>query len=151
MTGSRWSGWDCPVGMADVFAQLSFTQVKGMVRGFMDMVFEQGGRYYIVDWKSNHLGNRVEEYDAPQLRREMERNLYPLQYLLYTVALDRYLAQRLPDYAYESHFGGVYYVFLRGVDVWHGAGYGIFHDRPPREVIAALAEALIETKAAKSV
>jgi exodeoxyribonuclease V beta subunit len=147
---SSWSGWDCPVDMAEVFARLSFTQVKGMVRGFMDMVFEQGGRYYIVDWKSNHLGNRVEEYGPSQLRREMKRNLYPLQYLLYTVALDRYLAQRLPDYAYESHFGGVYYVFLRGVDVRHGAECGIFHDRPPREVIAALAEALIETEMTKS-
>jgi exodeoxyribonuclease V beta subunit len=140
---ARWGGRECPATMTDAFTQLSFAQVKGMVRGFIDMVFEQDGRYYIVDWKSNHLGDRVEEYGPLQLRNEMERNLYQLQYLLYTVALDRYLAQRLPEYDYASNFGGVYYIFLRGIDARHGAEYGIYYDCPPQEAIADLATVLM--------
>lgn len=141
---ARWNGLDLPLDMSELFSRLSFMPVKGMVRGFMDMVFEQGGRYYIVDWKSNHLGNRIEEYGRAQLRQEMERNLYPLQYLLYTVAFNRYLHLRVDGYDYDRHFGGVYYIFLRGVDAASGSVSGIFFDRPPRRVIEDLTEALIQ-------
>ena len=73
-----------------------------MVRGFLDMVFRHGGRYYLVDWKSNHLGNRVGDYCRSALESEIERQLYRLQYLLYTVALNRFLAARDPAYRYDS-------------------------------------------------
>ena len=131
---------DFPVDMARLFGDLSFAPVRGMLRGFIDLVFEQGGRYYILDWKSNHLGNSVADYDQPALRREMEQNLYPLQYLLYTVALDNYLRLRITDYDYDRHFGGIYYLFLRGVD---GTGNGVYADRPPKEFIAELAHVLL--------
>ena len=111
-----------------------------MLRGFMDLVVEQGGRFYILDWKSNHLGNSVEDYGDGGMRREMERNFYQLQYLLYAVALDNYLRLRIPDYDYERHFGGVFYVFLRGVD---GKGNGIFADRPSKELIGELSKVLV--------
>ena len=129
-----------PVNMAGLFSRLSFAPVQGMLRGFMDLVVEHGGRYFILDWKSNHLGNRVEDYDQPGMRREMEQSLYPLQYLLYTVALDNYLRLRIPDYDYDRHFGGVFYLFLRGVN---RRGNGVFADRPPKGFIAELSEALI--------
>jgi len=138
----------CPdyqaVDLAAVLALLQFKPVRGMVRGFMDMVFEQGGRYYLLDWKSNHLGGRVEDYNQQAMSREMTRNLYPLQYLLYTVALDRYLSLRVVDYDYEVHFGGVFYLFLRGVDACQGGQYGIFRDLPPVGLVKSLSELLVE-------
>ena len=137
---TRCSGEAFPVDMAGLFSRLSFTPVEGMLRGFMDLVVEQGGRYYILDWKSNHLGNRVDDYGEPGMRREMEHSLYPLQYLLYSVALDHYLRLRIPGYDYEEHFGGVFYIFLRGVD---GTGNGVFADRPPKRFVAELSEALL--------
>ncbi|HEY5512681.1 MAG TPA: exodeoxyribonuclease V subunit beta [Geomonas sp.] len=137
---SRFTGEAFPVDMAGLFSRLSFTPVRGMLRGFIDLVVEQGGRYYILDWKSNHLGNRAEDYDGPGMRREMEQSLYPLQYLLYTVALDNYLRLRIPGYDYDEHFGGIFYLFLRGVD---GKGNGVFADRPPKRFIEELSHALL--------
>jgi len=137
---ARCSGEAFPVDMAGLFSRLSFIPVQGMLRGFMDLVVEHAGRYYILDWKSNHLGNRVDDYDLPGMRREMEGSLYPLQYLLYTVALDNYLRLRIPGYDYEQHFGGIFYIFLRGVD---GKGNGIFADRPSKRFVEELSAALL--------
>jgi exodeoxyribonuclease V beta subunit len=137
---SDFSNQPFPVDMAAMFNRLSFVPVQGMLRGFMDLVVEHDGRYYILDWKSNHLGNRVAEYDHSAMRREMEHNLYPLQYLLYTVALDNYLKLRIPDYDYDRHFGGVFYIFLRGVD---GKGNGVFADRPTKDFTAKLSNLLL--------
>jgi exodeoxyribonuclease V beta subunit len=132
------------IDLEAVLASLQFKPVRGMVRGFMDMVFEQGGRYYLLDWKSNHLGGRVEDYNQEAMNREMTRNLYPLQYLLYTVALDRYLSLRVAGYDYEKHFGGIYYFFLRGVDASQGEQYGVFRDLPPAALVKSLSEILVE-------
>ena len=127
-----------------VCASLKFKPVRGMVRGFMDMVFEQGGKYYLVDWKSNHLGYRVEDYGREALKTAMERNLYPLQYLLYSVALNRYLSLRAKCYDYATHFGGVIYIFLRGVSAGKGEEFGYFRDMPPMEMIDELTKSLIQ-------
>ncbi|QWV93758.1 exodeoxyribonuclease V subunit beta [Geomonas oryzisoli] len=134
------SAAEFPVDMADLFSHLSFAPVRGMLLGFIDLVFEHDGRYYIVDWKSNHLGNSHADYGPTALKKEMEANFYPLQYLLYTVALDNYLRLRIPDYDYDRHFGGIFYLFLRGID---GTGNGVFADRPPKEFIAELAAVLL--------
>ena len=123
---------------------LDFAPVKGMLMGFMDMVFEAQGRYYLLDWKSNHLGNSVEEYRRERLDRPMQDNLYRLQYLLYTVALDRFLALRVPGYRYETHFGGTIYVFLRGVSAERGEEFGFYRDLPPVVLIRELGELLVE-------
>ena len=123
-----------------------FAPVKGMLMGFMDMVFEAQGRYWLLDWKSNHLGNAIEEYRRESLGKAMTENLYPLQYLLYTVALDRYLSLRVPGYRYATHFGGAIYVFLRGVSAERGEGYGFYRDLPSEELIRELGELLIETE-----
>jgi len=139
----KW-GKDAAVDLDRVATALRFRPVEGIVRGFMDMVFRQGGRYYLVDWKSNHLGYRPEDYGRDHLREEMERRLYPLQYLLYTVALNRFLCQRVPGYDYGTHFGGVAYIFLRGVRAERGEEFGIFRDIPPAELIGGLTECLIK-------
>jgi exodeoxyribonuclease V beta subunit len=85
------------------------------MRGFIDLVFEHGGRYYLADYKSNWLGPRRSEYGQTELARAMGREAYYLQYLVYCVALHRYLGSRVQGYSYESHFGGVRYLFLRGM------------------------------------
>lgn len=139
-----WGNGYASIDLLKLGPALSFRPVQGMVRGFMDMVFEQGGRYYLVDWKSNHLGYRVEDYSQDALKREMLRNQYPLQYLLYTVALNRYLSLRIRNYSYESHFGGVLYFFLRGVRPESGEKYGVFRDIPPRAMIDELTACLIQ-------
>lgn len=147
LLGSCLKKWGLPCAaadMANVAASLDFRPVRGMVRGFMDMVFEHGGRYYLVDWKSNHLGDRVEDYGREAMNTVMELNLYPLQYLLYTVALNRYLSLRVGGYGYATHFGGVLYVFLRGVSPARGEAFGFYRDLPPAAMIDELTSILIQ-------
>lgn len=121
---------------------LAFGRLEGYLRGFIDLVYERHGRWHVLDWKSNHLGWRAADYDSANLRRAMDEQDYQLQYLLYTVALHRYLKQRLRGYDYERHFGGVHYLFVRGVRPgWtqpDGSATGVFFDRPKREAIEAL-------------
>ncbi|NVN92536.1 MAG: exodeoxyribonuclease V subunit beta [Desulfuromonadales bacterium] len=140
----KWGAQHSVADLGRISSGLDFKPVRGMVRGFMDMVFHRGGRYYLVDWKSNHLGYRLEDYGREALTTAMERNLYPLQYLLYTVALNRYLSLRVPAYDYESHFGGVLYVFLRGASPEHGEQFGFFRDLPSRELIDDLTDCLVQ-------
>ncbi|BDV41231.1 hypothetical protein GURASL_01540 [Geotalea uraniireducens] len=135
---ARWSGLEQPVSLTELVTGLTFQPVRGVVRGFVDLVCEWQGRYFIIDWKSNYLGSQPADYQPPQLRESMRSHRYPLQYLLYTVALHRHLAVRLADYDYDRHFGGVHYLFLRGIEAARGDGAGIFHDRPPRQLIEEL-------------
>ena len=117
--------------------KLGFRPVKGMLKGYIDLVFHRGGRYYIVDWKSNYLGANPKDYAGAYLSAAMGREFYTLQYHLYTVALHRFLELRLPDYQYDKHFGGVYYLFLRGMGPT--GEYGVLFDRPSTERIKAFA------------
>ena len=111
-------------------ARLAFRPTRGFMKGFIDLVFRFGDQYYLVDWKSNFLGGRVEDYRRRALESVMSAEYYVLQYLIYTVALDRYLSLRVPDYSYERHFGGVFYLFVRGIDVERGSEFGIYHGKP---------------------
>ena len=132
------------IDLARLAEALQFKPVKGMLMGFMDMVFKEGGLYYLVDWKSNYLGNSLDDYGQSAMTEAMQNNLYPLQYLLYTVALNRYLSLRVKNYRYASHFGGVIYVFLRGVSREQGESRGFFRDLPSEGLIEALTDILIE-------
>jgi exodeoxyribonuclease V beta subunit len=121
---------------------LAFSPARGFVKGFIDMVFAYGGKYYLVDWKSNHLGSTKEDYGYENLKAAMDEHLYGLQSLLYTLALDQYLRASLPDYRYEIHFGGAYYLFLRGVRVEWGERYGVVKQRLPAATIRSIRKAL---------
>jgi exodeoxyribonuclease V beta subunit len=90
-------------------------QLNGMLKGFMDLVFEHQGRYYVADYKSNWLGPDDAAYTPAAMRAAILHARYELQYVLYLLALHRLLKSRLPDYDYERHVGGAVYVFLRGV------------------------------------
>ncbi|MFQ2223874.1 exodeoxyribonuclease V subunit beta [Aeromonas enteropelogenes] len=112
---------------------LSFATVQGMLKGFIDLVFEWQGRWYLLDYKSNHLGMSPTDYSRPALEQAMVEHRYDLQYQLYSLALHRLLALRLPGYDFDQHFGGVFYLFLRGMPQG-----GIFHTRPSRDLVLGL-------------
>lgn len=114
---------------------LEHTQLNGMLKGFMDLVFEHEGRYYVADYKSNWLGADDAAYTIERIRAQMLRSRYDLQFVLYLLALHRLLKARLPDYNYDEHMGGAVYLFLRGVNA---PSQGVCAERPPRELIERL-------------
>ncbi|MEJ2724968.1 MAG: exodeoxyribonuclease V subunit beta [Deltaproteobacteria bacterium] len=131
-------------GAPQPMGRLEFAPVRGYMKGFIDLVFRFEDRFYLADWKSNFLGSRVEDYDEQGMALAMAESFYTLQYHLYTLALHQYLSVKQRGYDYEKHFGGVYYLFLRGVDPNKGSKFGVFRDRPPKELIEELRGLLIE-------
>lgn len=115
---------------------LQFEQIQGMVRGSIDLVFRHNGKYYLVDYKSNFLGSTLASYNQEALKKEMLHSHYDWQYLIYTLALHRYLKNVLPRYDYDRNFGGVFYLFLRGMNGEPQSG--VFYDRPSVELITEL-------------
>jgi exodeoxyribonuclease V beta subunit len=122
----------------EAIGSLVLAPARGFMRGFIDLVFERGGRYYIADYKSNWLGDALEDYAPARLAEAMAEAFYDLQYLVYTVALHRLLGARLRDYDYDRHFGGVYYLFVRGMRPAHGPSAGVYFTRPERALVAAV-------------
>ncbi|MEA2100973.1 MAG: exodeoxyribonuclease V subunit beta, partial [Thermodesulfobacteriota bacterium] len=116
---------------------LSFSEIKGFMQGFIDMVFEHKGKYYLVDWKSNYLGPGAQDYNQDALEKDMISRQYILQYTIYSLALHLYLKKRVPSYDHNTHFGGVFYIFLRGVDSHH-PDCGIYRARPSLGLLKAM-------------
>ena len=112
--------------------------IDGYLRGFIDLVVEHRGRWYVVDYKSNWLGASPEDYAVDAVAAYMRSSAYPLQYLLYLVALHRYLGLRLPGYDYDRHVGGAFYLFVRGMDPAAGTGRGVWFDRPEASFVHGL-------------
>jgi len=110
------------------------------LRGVIDLLVESDDRLYIVDWKTNWLGPSEESYGEDALRHALGERDYFLQYTLYAVALQRYLKLRQPGNAFEASFGGVFYLFVRGMRP--GSRYGIHFHRPDPTFIEALSAAL---------
>ena len=123
-------------------AALSQAEVRGYLTGITDLAFTHAGRWYVTDWKSNHLGDSPERYDAAAIGAEMTGNHYLLQYHLYVLALHRHLGLRLPGYDYDRHMGGVWYAFVRGID--GSPHHGWWHDRPPRALIESLDRTMVQ-------
>jgi exodeoxyribonuclease V beta subunit len=115
--------------------QLPAAHVRGFLRGFVDLLCEHRGRYWVFDWKSNWLGPDENAYEPAKLRADLVQHDYVLQYHLYLLALHLHLRARLPGYDYERHVGGACYVYLRGVD---HPQRGVIVDRPPLARIEAL-------------
>ncbi|MDF7671262.1 exodeoxyribonuclease V subunit beta [Orbaceae bacterium ESL0721] len=113
--------------------QLDFDTVEGMLKGFIDLLFEWQGKYYIIDYKSNWLGNSADDYNMDAINQAMCEHRYELQYQLYSLAVHRFLRSRLTNYQYQQHFGGVYYLFLRGLP--HN---GTFYYLPDEQFITEL-------------
>ncbi|WP_430462237.1 exodeoxyribonuclease V subunit beta [Thalassolituus sp. LLYu03] len=98
-----------------------FDPLSGYLKGFIDLIFCHDGRYYVADYKSNHLGFTLADYAPASLQNAMLDHSYDLQAWIYTLALDQLLKHRLPDYQPQQHLGGVYYFFLRGMHLGKGA------------------------------
>ncbi len=123
---------------------LGAATLDGYLNGAIDLVFEHAGRFYLIDWKSNHLGDSPAEYRGAALDDAMAEHGYHLQQLIYSVALQRLLQRRLAAYDFERDFGGVLYLFLRGVRAAAGdAPSGVWFHRPRAETLEAL-DALLE-------
>jgi exodeoxyribonuclease V beta subunit len=138
LTADRLDAWLAAHGYR--MPRLSFRDLEGYLAGFIDLVFEHEGRYWLLDWKSNHLGDRPQDYAPARLEAAMQAHGYHLQHLIYAAALHRHLGRSLPGYDYERHFGGALYLFVRGVRPdWRIAGRpaGVFHHRCPRSVLEA--------------
>ena len=127
---------DYPI-LNPIVKSLHFADLSGFMKGFIDLVFVQDGRFYIADYKSNWLGTQAENYQQGPLDEAMVAHSYPLQYLIYSLALHRYLKTRLPDYNPEQHFGGVYYLFIRGMHPDWGQA-GVYFERPSSALLEAL-------------
>ncbi|HAO31934.1 MAG TPA: exodeoxyribonuclease V subunit beta [Candidatus Competibacter sp.] len=126
--------------LRETVERLEFSPLRGYMKGFIDLVFEAQGRFYLADYKSNWLGPEPAAYRRARLDEAMAREAYLLQYLIYSIAVHRYLRLRVPNYDYERHFGGVFYFFLRGMDPQVGPECGVFQDRPTLALITALDE-----------
>ncbi len=109
--------------------------LNGMLKGFMDLVFEHGGRYYVADYKSNWLGPADEDYTAAAMDEAIRAHRYDLQYAIYLFALHRLLKSRLPGYDYDRHVGGAAYLFVRGIA---SATAGVHFERPPKALMDIL-------------
>jgi ATP-dependent exoDNAse (exonuclease V) beta subunit len=114
---------------AESLAGWSFTEFTGFLQGFIDLIFERGGRWYVADYKSN----RLHRYHAATLSRVMLDAHYLLQARLYLLALHRHLRSNLVDYEPDRHLGGVAYLFVRGFP-----GQGVWLDQPQREALDRL-------------
>ena len=112
--------------------------IHGFLRGFIDLVVEHAGRWYVVDYKSNWLGPEPDDYGPEALAEAMRAGGYTLQALIYLVALHRHLAVRLPGYDCEHHLGGAFYLFVRGIDPAAGTRRGVYFDRPSTACLRAL-------------
>ena len=116
--------------------QADAQQLHGMLKGYIDLLVEHQGQYFVVDWKSNYLGEDASAYSHSALRDALLHKRYDMQYILYILALHRLLKSRLPNYEYDLHVGGAVYVFLRGTD--NPETQGLLMDKPPKALIEGL-------------
>jgi exodeoxyribonuclease V beta subunit len=137
------SSFDSGEELPDRLGKLAFSPIAGFMKGYMDLVFHYQDRFYLVDWKSNDLGPTIDSYGQTALQDAMQQNFYVLQYHLYVLALSQYLRMRHRGFHYASDFGGVFYLFIRGIDSRRGPEYGVYFDVPKPALINALGKVLI--------
>ncbi|QCI16115.1 exodeoxyribonuclease V subunit beta [Buchnera aphidicola] len=109
--------------------KLFFNPVKGTLTGFIDLVFFWKKKYYILDYKSNYLGIDNSFYSDQNIKKEMIKKRYDLQYQIYTIAIHKYLQKKVKNYNYQNDFGGVFYIFLRAISD-NMKNNGIFYTFP---------------------
>lgn len=110
---------------------------QGYLKGFIDLIFHYKQQYFILDYKSNYLGDQFSDYSKQALSEQMKHSNYDLQYHIYTLALHRFLELRIPEYSYETHFGGAIYFFLRGMNPLEPTS-GVFIHKPDFKLIQQL-------------
>jgi len=122
-----------PEPMRKAAQQLDFETLQGFLKGFIDLTFEWQGRWYIADYKSNWLGSETRFYQDEHLAEAIAREHYYLQYLIYLIALRRFLRVRLGKDEADKRLGGAFYLFLRGMPQ-----AGCYFHRPQDNLLDAL-------------
>jgi exodeoxyribonuclease V beta subunit len=141
--GAALAGLSLAAPSRDELASLSQGGLDGLLQGFIDLIFAVDGRYFVLDWKSNHLGDSELAYSQDAMRTAMIEHRYDWQAAIYLLALHRHLRSSLPGYQVERHLGGAWYVFLRGAgDPRRPSGSGVFHYAPHWQALALLDEEL---------
>lgn len=112
-----------------------FSVEDGMLTGYIDFCFRYKGKYYILDWKSNYLGDKTSDYSKENIELAMKEHNYSLQYYIYLAALYKQLSQTEPGFNYKEHFGGAIYLFIRAVSNTEQGQYGVFYDLPSEQEI----------------
>ncbi len=125
-------------GKAEAAPHLITATLQGMMHGFIDLIFEHDGQFFVADYKSTWLGDTLDSYTPTALFHNNQHHLYDLQYLIYCLALHRYLKNTLPNYDPDIHFGGVYYLYLRGMHPENERGEGVFYTDIPSSVLNQL-------------
>lgn len=115
------------------------TAKYGFMNGKIDLVFQERGKYWLADWKTNSLGMPYRNYNQTALKNSMISSFYLAQAAIYTVALDRFLTMRLPHYTPEKHLGGAFYLYTRGMN-GESPETGVFHMPYDREMLERLKE-----------
>ncbi|MEZ5657416.1 MAG: UvrD-helicase domain-containing protein [Burkholderiaceae bacterium] len=112
----------------------------GFLNGYIDVLARAAGRYWLLDWKSNWLGELPHDYGQAELEGAMREHGYGLQIALYALAVHRWLRARLAGYDYERDFGGVAYLFLRGMADPRApdSRAGVYSVRPAAALIESL-------------
>jgi exodeoxyribonuclease V beta subunit len=128
-----------PPEYAERVERLGFAPLSGFLKGYIDLVFVHAGRWYVVDYKTNHLSDFVCDYDTLAMTEAMTESHYFLQYHLYALAVTRFLSRYEPGFDYEKGFGGALYLFVKGMRP--GSSTGIFFEKPPLERMRALSRA----------
>lgn len=125
---------EAATGYHERLAEVSGQTLQRFLRGYIDLVFEWRGRWYIADYKSNLLS----AYEPAVITEAAQREHYLLQAQLYAAAAHRYLSQRVPQYEPERHWGGALLLFLRGMRGSGHAGSSVFFDRQPAVLVRAV-------------
>jgi exodeoxyribonuclease V beta subunit len=118
-------------------APVSPKTLQGYLTGFVDLICCHQGKFYIMDYKSNWLGDHLTDYGAEALEIAMREHNYGLQYWLYTLVLHRYLQSAMSGYDYSAHFGGVMYLFVRGMEPTVPES-GVYFDLPDQATLERL-------------
>ncbi len=113
-------------------SQIDEKTLFGFMNGIIDLFFCFENKYYIIDWKTNYL----DSYDSSSILDEMIANFYILQSYIYTLAVDRHLKVTIKDYDFDKHFGGIYYIFVRGIEP--NSDNGIYFHKPSKDLIDLL-------------
>ena len=128
---------DPTTSLAQNPVELSPDQVSGLLTGSIDVAFRHDGKFYIVDWKSNMLGPKPDDYRPEVMAAEIAAHKYHLQYTIYAAVFHMHMKSLVADWDYEKHFGGCHYLFMRAFGCGQ-TGFGDHSHRPKYATIQGL-------------
>ncbi|QJC33867.1 exodeoxyribonuclease V subunit beta [Enterobacteriaceae endosymbiont of Donacia provostii] len=121
----------------DFFSKkLNTLNFNGFLSGIIDLIFIWKKKFYILDYKSSWLGKTCKDYKIKNIEKDIYLNYYNIQYQFYTLALHKYLKYRIKNYDYDKHFGGIIYLYIRGINLKNNNG--IWEIKPTSQLINKL-------------